>query len=302
MISELNNTLQGILGPHIDWKQVILFAATPMFLLAFAAELWLRKRRGPSHRMWKQFEWPEILVNLGLGGSYQILETLIHLLVTGALITAIYQFRFFDIPVNGWTIVPLFIAMEFCYYWFHHASHRMRWFWSAHVVHHSSETMNMTTAMRQSLLYSLTGWWLFFMPMVLLGVHPAVVFSLYAVNLCYQYFVHTEAVGKLHPWLEFWFNTPSAHRVHHGRNPEYIDRNYGGVLIIFDRLFGTYTEEQDDKPVDYGIVDQIHSRNIITLNFHEFLAMWRDAFAAKNPWEGLKVLLLPPKWERQGGE
>ena len=99
--------------------------------------------------------------------------------------------------------------------------------------------MNMTTAMRQSLLYSITGWWLFWMPMVLLGVHPSVVFFLYGVNLAYQYFVHTEVVDKLHPWIEYVFNTPSHHRVHHGRNPQYIDKNFGGVLILFDRWFGT---------------------------------------------------------------
>lgn len=299
MFNEMISQVHGIFGPHVDWKQMVLMAATPIFILAFALELYLRKRKGPAHRMWSQFEWREIVTNLGLGGSYQVFELLLHIAITGALIHWIYQFRLFDVPVNAWTIVPLFVLMEFCYYWFHRASHRMRWFWSAHVVHHSSETMNMTTAMRQSLLYSVTGWWLFFMPMVLLGVHPGVVFTLYAVNLFYQYFIHTEAVGKLHPWLEYWFNTPSAHRAHHGRNPEYIDKNYGGVLIIFDRIFGSYAEEKDDNPVEYGIVDQIHSHNIFTLNFHEFNAMWRDVFAAPSFKEGLKELVLPPKWDRK---
>ncbi|WP_372863637.1 sterol desaturase family protein [Spongiibacter sp.] len=298
MLNEIINQTHAIFGPHVDWKQMVLMAATPIFLLAFAVELYVRKQNGPEHRMWSQFDWREIVTNLGLGGVYQVIELLLHIAITGALILWIYEFRLFDIPVNGWTIVPLFVGMEFCYYWFHRASHRIRWFWSAHVVHHSSETMNMTTAMRQGLLYSVTGWWLFFMPLVLLGVHPGVVFTLYAVNLFYQYFIHTEAVGKLHPWLEFWFNTPSAHRVHHGRNPEYIDRNYGGVLIIFDRMFGTYTEERDDNPVEYGIVDQIYSHNILTLNFHEFRAMWRDVFAAGSFTGGLKQLFLPPKWDR----
>ena len=298
MLNDVISQVQAIFGAHVDWKQVVLMAATPIFIVAFIVELYVRKAKGPGHRMWSQFEWREILTNLGLGGSYQVFELLLHIAITGAVINWIYQFRVFDIPVNAWTVVPLFVLMEFCYYWFHRASHRIRWFWSAHVVHHSSETMNMTTAMRQSLLYSVTGWWLFFMPMVLLGVHPGVVFTLYAVNLFYQYFIHTEAIGKLHPWLEFWFNTPSAHRVHHGRNPEYIDRNYGGVLIIFDRMFGTYTEEQDDNPVEYGIVDQIHSHNIITLNFHEFNDMWRDVFAADTVKDWIKQLVLPPKWDR----
>ena len=157
----------------------------------------------------------------------------------------------------------------------------------------------MTTAMRQSLLYSITGWWLFFMPLVLLGVHPAVVFFLYACDLAYQFFIHTESVGKFHPWIEYWFDTPSNHRVHHGRNPEYIDKNYGGVLICFDRWFGTYTEEQDDNPVDYGITRQVHSYNILTLNFHEFFAMWKDVFRAGPLGQRLKHLVAPPEWQRE---
>lgn len=286
--------IYGLFGEHVDWKQVILMAATPLFILAFGWEWMVRRRRGPGHRMWGQFEGREIITNLGLGGTYQVFEMLAHILVTGVVVSWLYQYRLFDVPVNAWTIVPLFILMEFCYYWFHRTSHRVRWFWSAHVVHHSSETMNMTTAMRQALLYSITGWWLFFMPMVLLGVHPGVVFALYAADLVYQYFVHTESVGKCHPWIEYWFNTPSAHRVHHGRNPDYIDKNYGGVLICFDRWFGTYAEERDDEPVEYGIVRQVKSHNLLTLNFHEFLDMWRDVFRAGSIRGGLRQLVIPP--------
>ena len=291
LVQLVSSTLSG---PGVDWKQVILLGMTPIFLIAFAIEWHLRGKNGPQHRMWSQFDWREIITNLSLGGSYQVFEVIMHLFVSGALISWFYSQRLFDIPVNGWTILPIFVAVEFCYYWFHRSSHKLRWFWSAHVVHHSSETMNMTTAMRQSLLYSITGWWLFFMPLVLLGVNPAVVFALYAFNLSYQFFIHTEAVGKLHPWLEFWLDTPSNHRVHHGRNPEYIDQNYGGVLIIFDRLFGTYAEEKRSNPVEYGIVDQIYSHNILTLNFHEFYAMWRDAVRAGGLRQGLAVVFSPP--------
>ncbi|NKI17796.1 sterol desaturase family protein [Spongiibacter sp. KMU-166] len=296
MFNEMIATVEALWGPHIDWKQLVLMAATPVFLIAFFGEYLIRQRRGAGHPMWRQFELREILTNLGLGGSYQLLEFAIHFFVTGAIVLWIYQFRLFDIELTAYTALPLFLLMEFCYYWFHRGSHRIRWFWSAHVVHHSSETMNMTTAMRQSLLYSITGWWLFFMPMVLLGVHPAAVFFLYALNLCYQFFIHTEAVDRLPKWCEWLMNTPSHHRVHHGRNPEYIDRNYGGVVIIFDRLFGTFVaEDRLNNPVDYGIVDQIRSHNIVTLNTHEFLAMWRSVAAAPGFTAGLKVLLGPPK-------
>ncbi len=298
VLNQGHQMLLAAFGDHIDWKQVFLMAMTPVFLIAFAVEWQLRRKRGPAHRMWAQFEWRDILANLGLGASYQVFEVIAHTLLTGAAVLWFYEHRLFDVPVNAWTILPLLVAVEFCYYWFHRTSHRVRWFWSAHVVHHSSERMNMTTAMRQSLLYSITGWWLFFMPLVLLGVHPAVVFFLYAVDLAYQYFVHTEAVGKFPRWVEYCFNTPSNHRVHHGRNEQYVDRNYGGILIVFDRLFGTYAEEADDNPVEYGITRQIHSYNVFTLNFHEFADMWRDVMRPGAWALRLQHLLRPPEWQR----
>lgn len=299
LLSQSHNLLLSTFGEHIDWKQVFLTAMLPLFLLAFALEWQLRRQRGVGHRMWRQFEWRDILTNLSLGGSYQVFELIAHTLVTGAAVLWFYQYRLFDVPVNAWTVLPIMVGVEFCYYWFHRSSHRVRWFWSAHVVHHSSERMNMTTAMRQSLLYSVTGWWLFFMPLVLLGVHPAVVFFLYAVDLAYQYFVHTEAVGKLPRWMEFWLSTPSNHRVHHGRNPEYVDKNYGGILIVFDRLFGTYAQETDDNPVDYGITRQIQSHNVLTLNFHEFIDMWRDVLRPGKLSQRLQHVIRPPEWQRQ---
>ncbi|HKY92967.1 MAG TPA: sterol desaturase family protein, partial [Nevskiaceae bacterium] len=241
--------LQGLLGADVDWKQVVLMVMTPLFLAGFAIEWKVMRARGTL----RQFEWRDILANLTLGGAYQVFELAAHALVTGGAVLWFWQHRLFDIPVNAWTIVPIFVGVEFCYYWFHRTSHRVRWFWSAHVVHHSSERMNMTTAMRQSLLYSVTGWWLFFMPLVILGVPPAVVFFLYAVNLSYQYFVHTESVQKLHPIIEYIFITPSHHRVHHGRNKQYIDRNYGGVLILFDRLFDIPVNAWTIVPIFVGV-------------------------------------------------
>jgi len=286
--------LQAIAGQNADWKQLVLTVMTPLFLLGFAVE-WLAMRR----RGLEQFQWKDILANLSLGAAYQVFELAAYALITGVAAHWFYQHRLWDIPANAWTILPIFVGVEFCYYWFHRTSHRVRWFWSAHVVHHSGERMNMTTAMRQSLLYSVTGWWLFFMPLVLLGVHPAVVFFLYGCDLAYQFFIHTESVGKLPAWVEFVFDTPSNHRAHHGRNPQYIDRNYGGVLIVFDRLFGTYEEERE--AVDYGIVRQPHSYNLLTLNFHEFRDMWRDVLRPGPLGQRLRHLWGGPEWVRDGG-
>ena len=280
------------LGPDIDWKQVFLIGMTPIFLLAFMIEFVVEHKRGHG----KNFFWKETIANLSLGASYQVFEAVMWILVTGGIFTWVYQHRVFDVPVNGWTILPIFVAMEFCYYCFHRAAHRVRWFWTAHVPHHSGETMNFTNAMRQSLLNAFTGSFVFFLPLVFLGVPPAVVMFCYAVDLAYQYFVHTESIGKFPAWFEYIFDTPSNHRVHHGSNPQYIDKNYGGVLIIFDRLFGTY--EPEVEKVEYGITHQIRSYNFLVLNVHEFVDMMRDVMAAGSIWQRLQHFWMPPDWER----
>jgi len=292
-MSELTGLIEAAMGPHVDWMMVLLVGMGPVFLLAFLIEYRVMKRHGRGDR----FVWKEVYANISLGLSYEVFETIAQGLFVFAATSWFYRHRLCEVPVNGWTILPLFVVMEFCYYWFHRASHRVRWFWSAHVVHHSGEHMNFSMAMRQSMLYAITGWWLFFMPMVvLLGVPPAVVFFLYGVDLVYQYFVHTEAVGKLPAWFEYVFDTPSNHRVHHGKNPQYIDKNYGGVLIIFDRWFGTW--EAELEPPVYGITKPVHSYNFLTLNLHEFVDMWKDVARPGPLWQRLKHLWAPPAWER----
>ena len=281
-------------GPDVDWTQVVIGAMSPIFLLAFFVEWRVMLKRGRA----SQFRWREVLTNVSLGASYQAFEVLVWVLFVSAIFGWVYQYRLFDLPVNGSTVIPIFVLVEFCYYWFHRASHRVRWFWSAHVPHHSGEVMNFTTAMRQSVMNAFVGIWVFYLPPVILGVPPAVVLFMLGVDLAYQYFVHTESIGKLPAWYEYLFDTPSNHRVHHGRNPQYIDRNYGGVLIIFDRWFGTY--EPEGETVEYGIVRQVQSHNFLVLNVHEFVDMWRDVLAPGPLWERLKHLWKPPEWERAG--
>jgi sterol desaturase/sphingolipid hydroxylase (fatty acid hydroxylase superfamily) len=284
--------LMATMGPDFDWKQVFLIGMTPIFLLAFMIEYVVQKNRGHS----SQFYWKEIFANLMLGASYQIFEAVMWVLVTGSIFMWVYQYRLFDVPVNGWTILPIFVAVEFSYYWLHRAMHRVRWFWAAHVPHHSGEVMNFTNAMRQSLLNAFTGNFIFFLPLVWLGVPPPIVLFCFAVDLAYQYFVHTESIGKFPAWFEYIFDTPSNHRVHHGRNPQYIDKNYGGVLIIFDRMFGTYAKEAEK--VEYGITEQIRSYNVLILNFHELVDMMRDVMAKGSLVQRLKHLYMPPDWTR----
>ena len=297
-LNQLMAWLERLTGFPVDSKQVILVALTPIFLGTFFIEWRVMVRRGQDKYFKGQLM--PILTNLNLGATYQAFELVVHALIFMYAMHWVYDHRFLNVPVNGWTIVPLFILLELCYYVFHRTSHRVRWFWCAHVLHHSGEHMTLSTAMRQSMLYSLTGYWLFFTPLMLIGVSPEVTLDMYAVNLAYQFLVHMEAVRKLPAWCEYVFVTPSHHRVHHGRNPQYIDKNYGGVLIIFDRLFGTFEEEVE--PVEYGIVRQVHSNNIITLNLHEFMDMVKDMMKPGPLSQRLKHLWAPPEWERPAAE
>lgn len=280
--------------PWLDSKQLILLCAAPVFLLAVLLEWRWLSRRGNAGSYTLQ----RTMTNLNLGLSYQVFELATHALLFMAMMQWVYQHRVADVPLTGWTLLPLFVLQEFCYYWFHRASHRIRWFWCAHVVHHSDEAMNLTTAMRQSMLYAVTGYWLFFAPLMLIGLTPHQAMGLYAANLFYQFFVHTEVVRKMPRWVEYVFVTPSHHRAHHGRNARYIDRNYGGVLILFDRLFGTFVEESE--AVDYGIPHPVRSHHLWTLNTHELAGMLHDMRQPGPLWLRLQHAWRPPEWQRPG--
>src|SRR5699024_9965623 len=180
------------------------------------------------------------------------------------------------------------------------ASHRIRWFWAAHITHHSSERMNFSTAMRQNATNIFNGNWVFLLPLALIGFNPIWLGVCYALSLVYQFFIHTTLVGKLHPAIEFVFNTPSHHRVHHGKNRGYIDTNYGGVLIIFDRLFGTFRAETETP--EFGITTPVQSKNLIVLWCHEYAALFSDMRKKGSLWQRLGHLWRPPEWQRQATE
>ncbi len=296
----INQVATFVYGPHIDWKQVLLFGMLPLFGLSLGLE-WLNRRMRKG--TWQTgagegFDYREVFANLGLGACFYATEVLMHILMVGAIIATVWEHRIWTVPINAWTLPLIFVIEELCYYGYHRSAHRVRWFWSQHVSHHTGETMNMTTAARQSILTNVVGVWVFFLPPVLFGVHPAVIALMLGANLAYQWFIHTESVGKFHPVIEWLIDTPSNHRVHHGRNPQYIDKNFGGVLMIFDHLFGTY--EPEVEKVEYGITRQIKSYNFLVLNVHEFVDMWRDALAPGHLWQRLKHFWKPPEWEREG--
>lgn len=270
-------------------EEWILLALAPVFLILIAAEAWYWHKRDPG-----QYSLRDTVSNASLALLHQASDAIAWLLVIGVYYL-VYAHRLFDLPpASAWTIAALFVAQDFFYYWFHRASHRIRWMWASHVTHHSSERLNLSTAFRQSLTYPISGMWLFWLPLAWIGFEPRHIVAVVAINLAFQFFVHTQAVGKL-GWLEKVFNTPSHHRVHHARNPKYIDRNYAGVLIVWDKLFGTYVEEDDAVPCEYGIVGQIHSHNPLRLTFHEWIAMFGDAWRARGLRGALGQLFGPPE-------
>jgi len=266
----------------------ILLGMAPVFLTLIVVEAWYWHKRDPG-----KYKLVDTIANAALALMHQGSDAIAWTLVIG-IYYLVYQHRLFDLPASVWTILALVIAQDFFYYWFHRSSHRIRWLWASHVTHHSSERLNLSTAFRQSLTYPISGMWLFWLPLAWLGFEPTHIIAVVAINLGFQFFVHTQAIGKL-GWVEHVLNTPSIHRVHHARNPKYIDRNYAGVLVIWDKLFGTYVEEDPAVPCDFGIIGQIHSYNPLTLTFHEWIAMFRDAARAGGFRAGIAQLACPPE-------
>ena len=211
-----------------------------------------------------------------------------------------WQHRIFTVEINtALAVLLLFVGQEFCYYWYHRASHRIRFFWATHAVHHSPNELTLGTAYRLGWTGKITGTAIFFAPLVFLGVRPEVVLATLSLNLLYQFWLHTTWIPKL-GWFEYVFNTPSAHRVHHASNVDYLDANYGGVLIIFDRLFGTYVAERDDEPCRFGLVHPTTTHNPFVNQFEHWVSLGKDMMASGNLLSAIGYLLMPPGWAPNG--
>jgi sterol desaturase/sphingolipid hydroxylase (fatty acid hydroxylase superfamily) len=212
----------------------------------------------------------------------------------------LYQHRLLE-PANygAWSYVLLFFALELVYYGWHRASHRSRWFWMHHAVHHSPNDFNLSAAYRLGWTAKLMATYIIFSPLAWLGFEPKFIFAAYSLNLAYQFWVHADWVPKLGR-LEGVLNTPSAHRVHHAANLEYLDANFGGVLMLFDRLFGSYRPEREGVPIRYGLVKPLRSYNPFHIAFHQFGPMFRDLRGARSPREVCGYLFGPPGWRPDG--
>jgi sterol desaturase/sphingolipid hydroxylase (fatty acid hydroxylase superfamily) len=231
-------------------------------------------------------------MNIGQIIINKILIKIYHL----AILTWVWHYRWFTISIDSaWSVLLLFMGLEFCYYWHHRAAHRVRWVWATHAVHHSVRYFNLSAAYRLGWTSWLSGNIFFFMPLCLLGFSPLVVIAGLSLNLIYQFWLHTEVVPRL-GILELWLNTPSNHRVHHASNSEYIDKNYGGVTMIFDRLFGTYQPEQVNNPLVYGLTQPIPSQNPFVVAFYEWGRLYQDFKKSRNWQHIFQYAFYSPDW------
>lgn len=250
----------------------VLAWAVPFFVATIAIEWVLVARSRAEGR----YEWRDAITSMTMGLGNMVTDLLFGFISLGILVF-FWQFRLFDLGVSLPIILLALVAQDFVYYWKHRASHRVRWFWSAHVVHHSSEHYNLSTALRQPWNSNFTGYVLMSSPLILIGFHPLLIAFVGAVNLLYQYWIHTEAIRKMPRWFEFIFNTPSHHRVHHSTHPTHLDMNYAGIFIVWDRMFGTFIQERDDEAMTYGLVKNVETYNPIKIAFAEWVGIFRDA-------------------------
>ncbi len=268
--------------------------AIPAFVLLIVAEMLVARVRNRSRYCPR-----DTLTSLMLGFGSTIAGVLSGGLVL-ALAMWVHQFRLFDIGWHwGWFVLA-FVLDDLAYYGFHRAAHRVRWFWASHVIHHSSQHYNLSTALRQTWTGFFSLAFIFRLPLFLIGFPPAMVFFVAGLNLVYQFWIHTEAIGRMPRWFEAVMNTPSHHRVHHATNARYLDRNYAGVFIVWDRMFGTFEGEREDEPPRYGIVHNLPDFSVVRAAFHEWVGIARDVWTAPNWHARLRYLFAPPGWSHDG--
>ncbi|ATQ43465.1 sterol desaturase family protein [Caulobacter mirabilis] len=270
--------------------------AIPIFVVTILLEIGLRR----LGRAKAAYEARDTATSLGMGLGSTIAGGLTAGVVFAASVW-VYEHRLFDIPMTAWWAwLALFLLEDLTYYWFHRLSHERRFWWASHVNHHSSQHYNLSTALRQTWTGGVAGTWLLWLPLSFIGFPPAMVAIQKGISLVYQYWIHTEAIRKMPRWFEAVFNTPSHHRVHHARNPRYLDANYAGILIIWDRMFGTFIPEDEAEAPRYGLVHNLGDFNILRVAFHEWLAIGKDLLTARSPREVIGYLFGPPGWSPDG--
>lgn len=247
----------------------------------------------------RAYDWRGFLVSLAIAAGRRLTDFVpLAIALPGA--AWLYAHRLIDWDLRSpWTWLTLFLVVEFAYYWFHRLSHRVRWFWATHAVHHSPNQYNLSAAYRLGWTGKFSLTLMVFAPIAWLGFSPQLIVLAFSLNLLYQFWIHAEWIPRL-GWLEGVLNTPSAHRVHHAANVEYLDANYGGVLVVFDRLFGTYIPENRTTDIRYGWVKPITSNNPLRVVFQQWIDLLRDVRQARSLRDAAGYLFGPPGWRPDG--
>lgn len=273
----------------------IVELAVPFFIASMILEIIIGRLKGSA-----RYETHDTAASLAMGLG-NLVSGLTLGLISLAVLFGAWEFRFFEVPWHWASLVLCFVLDDLRYYVYHRTAHECRWFWADHVVHHTSQHYNLSTALRQTWLSPLLGSFIFSIPLVLLGFHPLMLLFVSSVNLVYQYWIHTEAIRKMPAWFEYLFNTPSHHRVHHATNPKYLDSNYAGTLMIWDRMFGTFVPEDEAEPCRYGVVKNIHTFNPLRIATHEALSMLQDVSQPGINWRSrLAYMVKSPGWSHDG--
>ena len=268
----------------------IIVLATPVFLVLIAIEWAVGRMRGRD-----TYRLNDALNSIGLGVLSQVVALFTKLTMLGIYTVVFERFALWRLPADAlWVWAVALVGYDFCYYWLHRLGHTVALLWAAHVVHHQSEDYNLSTALRQTG----SGWilgWLFYLPLAVSGVPPLVLLGVGLIDLLYQFWVHTQQIGKL-GWFDRWFCSPSNHRVHHAVNDRYLDRNFGGILIIWDRLFGSFVEEDDADPCVFGSRAPLRSWDPIWANLQVYVDLARASWHASAWSDKLRVWLRRPGW------
>jgi sterol desaturase/sphingolipid hydroxylase (fatty acid hydroxylase superfamily) len=269
-------------------KSMLIVLAIPVFFVLIALEWYYGRRTGKA-----SYRFNDTIANLNIGIGNQVFGLLYKGLLLGMFFWVSKNWGLFQIPSNVFTWILCLVLWDFLYYWAHRWGHEVNFFWAAHVVHHSSEDYNLGVALRQSWFHNLLAG-VIFLPVPLLGFDTLTIISVAGVVTLYQFWIHTEAIERMPRWFEYVFNAPAHHRVHHARDPKYIDKNYAAVFIVWDRLFGTYMDE-DERP-HYGITSNINSWDPTWANFHYYAEMWHNARRMTSWADRLKLIFARPGW------
>lgn len=276
-------------------KDDLIYVFVPLFLLAFVLEFYYaRAKQLELHDKddTKASLWMLLFVTIVDIAPKFLFFALIYLLAELSPLKDVVQRQW-------WAWALLFLLDDFTYYWFHRLNHQVRIFWAGHVSHHSAIKMNYGTALRQGVGERIHKY-MFWLPLPLLGFDALMIFAMMSINLFYQFWIHTELVKKMPSWYEFIFNTASHHRVHHASNIRYLDRNHAGVLILWDRIFGSFAEEKDSEPTRYGLTENLKSHAAVHVATHEYSAIWQDVRRASKWSDKLKYIFYAPGWSHDG--